>query len=114
MKFKPAFNQNRDGDFYLPVHLQKTMSDYIIYGLNPGGFCTAMLANDLHRAVFSADVLNRKLIYEIARWIDIECPRDSFGSYERVENWICDIDGIRTSFVKNYEKIFMWNTLATG
>jgi hypothetical protein len=118
-QFKEAFHDTLDpagaGSHYanaiLPDHIQQAMSDYITRGFDPGGFVSAMLAGDIFRVAFNADVANRDLIYQIARWIVIYCPPTAYGSYEKITDWCNDSNGIRTKFMENYEKRMAWEIL---
>lgn len=84
---------------------------YLEFGYEPGGFATAMLARDYERALYSADVHNRKAFWGIAMWINNRMPEGSWGSYEQVEAWCRDTDGRRTEFKTAWEKEKVWLTL---
>jgi hypothetical protein len=84
---------------------------YLMYGYQPGGFATAMLARDYERALYTADVHNRKVFWGIARWISERMPAGSWGSYETVDAWCWDTDGRRTKFKEKREKEQVWLTL---
>lgn len=84
---------------------------YLLHGYEPGGFATAMLARDYERALYSADVHNRKVFWGIAMWVSNRMPHGSWGSYEAVEAWCKDTDGRRSEFKDAYEKEQVWLTL---
>lgn len=84
---------------------------YLVHGYEPGGFATAMLARDYERALYIADVHNRKVFWNIAMWINDRMPQGSCGSYEQVEAWCRDTDGRRTEFKTAWEKEKVWLTL---
>lgn len=95
-------------DFKLPLgsdfarfseDFKDSVEHYLINGLEPGGFTTAMLACDLERALYNADTHNRKVYWAIAMWIRERCPEGSWGSYEAVDAWCEDLDGRRTKWV---------------
>jgi len=91
----------------IPPLTEKTLRDYLLQGLSPGGFVTAMLAYDYSRALYNADQYNRQMFWAIAMWIRDNAPNGSHGSYEIVESWIKDTHGLRAEF----EKQQMWETL---
>ena len=75
-------------DYYkLPEHLQDDMEKYIEDGIRGGDFLTAVLSNDLKRAVWIADSENIKLLPDIITWLYNEVPQSCWGSKENVENW---------------------------
>jgi hypothetical protein len=98
----------------IPEHTRETLVGYLMQGWEPGGFVTSMLAMDMERAVYAADVVNGKNIQPIARWIIEYCPRESWGSYEQVDAWCKDINGRRTQFTEQVEKEAVWNLLKEG
>lgn len=71
---------------------------YVMHGLEPGSFTTAVLANDLFDATARADHWNKKLLPEIALAIRETCPLEAYGSYDNVRNWIDDKDGRRSRY----------------
>ncbi len=84
---------------------------YLLNGYAPGGFATAMLACDMERALYNADVHNRKVFWAIAMWIRERAPAGSWGSYEAVDAWCRDTDGRRSRFKEQYDKESVWLTL---
>lgn len=98
------FSGNPYSDFAFSQDFKESMERYLVHGLEPGGFATAMLAKDLERALYNADTYNRKIYWGIAMWIREQCPEGSWGSYEAVDNWCKDVNGIRTKWVT-------WRTL---
>lgn len=116
------FRVIRDGRFgnssdHIPNQFQfsedfkESMVNYLIHGLGPGGFATAMLANDLERALYNADTHNRTVYWGIAIWIREELPDHAWGSYQAVEDWCRDQDGRRTAYMAELEKKYMWKIL---
>lgn len=72
----------------IPDHTRKTFINYFRHALPPGGFCTAVLANDLVGAVQKADFVNKEFLADIVQWLIWHAPSDSWGSYDRVEGWL--------------------------
>ena len=61
-----------------------------------GGFLQALVANDLSRAIASADVDNRATLRELVVFVHNELPFQCHGSPRAYENWIkdaCENDG---------------------
>lgn len=88
-----------------------SMERYFLQGYEPGGFATAMLARDWERALYAADVHNRKVFWAIGMWIRERAPAGSWGSYDDVEIWCNDRDGRRSRFKEEYDKETVWLTL---
>lgn len=88
-----------------------SMERYLLQGLAPGGFATAMLACDWERALYNADTHNRTVFWAVAMWIRERLPGGSWGSYEAVDAWCRDVDGRRTEFKDQYDKETVWLTL---
>lgn len=93
---------------------KESMVNYLIHGLHPGGFATAMLANDLERALYNSDTHNRTVYWGIAIWVREELPSHAWGSYQAVEDWCADQDGRRTAYLTELEKKYVWRLLENG
>jgi hypothetical protein len=91
--------------------IKSAIENYLFYGFNPGSFTLALLANDMYRAVGSAHPAILPNLKEIVTWLVNVIPRESFGSYEAVDNWIKDKDDRRTLFTKKVSERIMWRTL---
>ena len=78
--------------------LAQTLEHYVMRGYAPGGFTTAVLANDLFGAVGKADHWNKPAIAEIVQEIARTCPVTAYGSYEAVRAWIDDEDNRRSKY----------------
>ena len=72
----------------IPSHMHSAIENYIIRGLPPGGFLTAVLANDLMGAVGRADHKNQQALVGWCQFIYNHTPSTSHGSYEAVEKWL--------------------------
>ena len=91
--------------------LDESLENYLMYGLEPGGFLTSVLANDLRMAVGRADHWNRELLPEIVNEIVFKMPALSIGSYEAVRDWCRDKDGRRSEYARYMEKQFTLRSL---
>ena len=95
----------------IPLHTCETLQNYLIKGFKPGGFCESMLAKDYDRAITIADTANRQRFWAIASWIRDYAPDGSWGSYDTIENWCNDVDGLRTKYANDAEKRYIWRKL---
>lgn len=64
-----------------------SMREHVLTGRPCGGFLTAVLENDLIRAVAYADASSRANIWAICRHIYHELPADCWGSPAKVAAW---------------------------
>ena len=75
----------------VPRDFADTMANYLIYGYPPGSFFTAILTNDFMQAIASSHPSNTiNSLKALAGWIREYCPKEAYGSYEKVDAW-CDI-----------------------
>ena len=96
---------------YVPEHTQHALENYIIHGLQPGGFVTAVLCNNLIKAASSCDHLNQQYLSDIAKWVFHAAPIGCWGDERTIARWVADTDQIRTNFVVPLQKQKMWEML---
>lgn len=96
MAWADNFVENRQLDFDgfdVPEHTKGALTRYLLFGLMPGGFLTAMLEGDGSGAHLSyclglADEQNQLAITEIRKWIESYMPDHTYGSRGKVEEYI--------------------------
>ena len=71
----------------LPEHIRDGMRRYVESGIEPGSFLTAVLCNDLMRAIGVADEINRARLWDICAFLYNEAPSTCFGSVEAFQSW---------------------------
>jgi len=71
-----------------PVHILDSINAYVEHGRRPGGFLTAVLQNNLTRALGTADDASRRGLDDIIRYIWNEVPATCWGSTAKVEAWL--------------------------
>lgn len=74
------------GDILVPVNHIDAVEKWVNYGIQPGGFVTAVLQNDFQLAVVRADRSNLLVLPEWARLLD-RLPPGSYGSRGNVTLW---------------------------
>jgi hypothetical protein len=72
----------------LPEHMREGARLYIEQGVEPGGFMTAVLCNNLVDAFGKADDINTLYMANWVRWFYNECPSNAWGSRDKINNWI--------------------------
>ena len=70
------------------ANVKESLDRYVSHGIRPGGFLTAVLANDLMQAVGRADEDNQRDLVEICRYVYNHMPYVCHGSYDAVKKWI--------------------------
>ena len=71
-------------NFYIPDRMMGGLKRYIEDGTEPGGFLTAVLENDLERAVSNADEENMANLPAYVAYLYNEAPMGCWGSRKRV------------------------------
>lgn len=77
----------REGLHLVPEHMHEAVERYIEYGIPPGNFLEAVLANDLLGAFGRADSMNKNAMARWAEFVYNYLPINSHGSREIVANW---------------------------
>ena len=68
---------------HITMDCQEAIFNYLVYGWEPGGFLTAVMANDLYRAATVADVENIKRLAHVARFVVYALPHGCYGKIGR-------------------------------
>ncbi len=74
-------------DGRLPDYMEDATRRWIERGQPVGDFLTAVICNDLFKALAHADPTNRAALYEWHRFFCNEAPRGSHGSREKAKAW---------------------------
>ena len=70
-------------DYFDPLY------NYLVHGFEPGSFWTAVLANDLWRAISSSHPSNDiTSLKNTVGWIRERFPAESYGNYHTVKSWL--------------------------
>ena len=73
--------------YNIPAHTQRALQRYAEHGIQPGGFLTAVLSNDLFSAVACADSENLAALTDIVTFIYNRLPQDSWGDSETIRRF---------------------------
>lgn len=71
----------------VPEGLVDGLCLYVVHGIIPGSFLTAVLSNDLMEAFARADLTSRAGMFQIVSFLYNECPSASWGSKEKLLEW---------------------------
>lgn len=72
----------------LPEHMRDGARLYVEHGVAPGSFLTAVICNDLRKAMERADHINRERLFDIVCWFYNEAPAQCWGSPENFHAWV--------------------------
>jgi hypothetical protein len=72
----------------IPDYTAKALSRYTLHHLPPGDFLETLLGGDIERASHMTDLNNVLALEEIVAYIERCLPPESFGTPEKVKNWL--------------------------
>lgn len=75
-------------DFHIPERMMSSIKLYINERVEPGGFLTAVIQNNLKEAVGKADEENIGNIPAFIVYFYNEAPAACWGSLENMEAWL--------------------------
>lgn len=75
------------GEYYIPERMMPGLENWVLYGVSPGDFLTAILKNDFIEAVSRADSENLRNLPAYAIYCYNELPSQCWGSREKVDLW---------------------------
>lgn len=77
----------------VPTEYGDPLFNYLVYGIEPGGFWTAALANDFISAMRKSHPANTIThLKNAVSWIEYYMPKEAWGSYEKVNAWLNELD----------------------
>jgi hypothetical protein len=80
---------------------------YLVNGLPPGSFYTAVFANDFASAMRHSHPSNRlDALKSLAGWINEHMPKEAWGSYVDVEKWLGMSDDDRRTALEQAKLIY--------
>lgn len=77
----------------IPEYMRGGICRYILLGIKPGSFLTAVIAGERFIAERRADDFNAKIIDTYFDFFRSECPAGSHGTPRKVQDW-CEIGGL--------------------
>jgi hypothetical protein len=72
----------------VPSHMRGAVERYVMHGISPGNFLTAVLSNDLKEAFARADDDNAAAMHGWVRFLYNYTPSNSHGSPATFRAWI--------------------------
>jgi hypothetical protein len=72
----------------IPDDVRQTLALYVEHRIQPGGFLTAVLENDLREACGRADDECRECLFDIVCYIYNELPAACWGDRGAVHRWL--------------------------
>lgn len=74
--------------YQIPEHMHDSVVQYVLRGVHPGTFLSAVISNDLRAAVCHADEHNERRLVQWAKWFHNEAPANCHGSPEALRKWV--------------------------
>jgi hypothetical protein len=112
-KFKQTF-----ADWNVPKEYADPILNYFVHGLQPGGFFTALLANDCIGALCRSHPANKvEALKALCNWLENSKLRYVvWGDYDTVDRWLKMDEGFRRATLENAQLIYseeqeIWMTL---
>ena len=78
----------------IPEYMRDGLEMYVTEHIEPGGFMTAVLENNLKEAVGRADCENIRVIPAYVNYLYNYAPADCWGSCEKVDAWLRQSVGV--------------------
>lgn len=80
-------------EYVVPEEIKEALWNYFSYGLDPGGFCMAVLQNNFANAICRAHrSLSAECLRSISMWLMAYGPSYSYGSIEDITSWMRKTD----------------------
>jgi hypothetical protein len=86
MNEKTLFESLRQ--YRVPEHLHGAIVRYVLRGIPPGGFLSAVICNDLKESLGRADEINTAAIFNIVSWFYNCAPSECWKSQPHMNAWI--------------------------
>ena len=82
----PYYDSRADWSL-IPHHMRGAVERYVMHGIPPGSFLTALINNDLREAVARADDMNVNRLPDYVRFFYNSAPSGSWGHPDAVSQW---------------------------
>jgi hypothetical protein len=91
----------------VPRDFADPIANYLVYGYEPGGCFTAVLANDFFAAIQSSHPSNTVEAFKcLVGWISDTLSKEMYGSYDKVDAW-CNMPAVmRRPILENHHIVF--------
>lgn len=73
--------------FEIPAHMRGAFARWVMWGIAPGQFLTAVISNELAEAATRADDENARRLFEWVRLFYSRSPAASWGSPDAFKHW---------------------------
>ena len=74
--------------YRVPYHTHDGIIRYVLFGISPGGFLTAVICNDLTESFGRADEENREALFDIVNWFYNCAPLSCWKSAANMNLWM--------------------------
>ncbi len=92
--------------WHVPKDFADPMYNYLVFGIEPGGFFKGWYAFDAMSIIHSHPGNPVQALKDLSKWM-INCmPVEARGSYEKVSNWIKMSDDKRRKILEECDLVF--------
>ena len=82
------FLQARMKEYGIPNYMQDSLTQYILTGRSVGEFLSAILNNDLAKAVSHGDDMNQPIIHMYVKFLYNHAPSGCWGRSNSTKSWM--------------------------
>lgn len=92
----------------VPDGYAEVIYNYLVYGLQPGSFFNAVLANDMFEAMIRSHPSNQvQLLAHTMSWLNSMGLRGvAWGNYDAINNWLKMDEATRRAYLEKAEVIY--------
>lgn len=72
----------------IPDHMYDSIVNYIVHRIEPGGFLSAVICNNLKEACGRADHINKTKLFEYVSFFYNDAPSTCWGSPDKLKAWL--------------------------
>lgn len=90
----------------VPRDFAEPMYNYLVYGIEPGGFFTGWYANDASSIIRSHPANTVESLKDLMKWMLNCMPPEAWGSHSRVKAWLQMEPAQRRSILEERELIY--------
>lgn len=95
-------------EYHVPQEIAQSVYDYLVNGFHPGGFYSAVMANDFVGAMMRSHPLNDiPSLKHLSTWMGNNLQHGiAWGSRQAVENWLSLTDDERKTHLANWGLVY--------
>jgi hypothetical protein len=92
--------------WHVPKDFADPMYNYLVFGIEPGGFFKGWYANDATSILHSHSGNTVESLKDLTKWMLNCMPVEARGSYAKVADWMKMSDAKRRKFLEEWRLVF--------